>query len=351
MPERTAAADPGTDPVGAPPEPAPSTPGVLGRLLSVLRGRSARAAFVLTALGLCGYTVVDQWTQVRNGFAGIGWATSGLALLAVLVAWFAMLQVWRVLLTALGSPLPVRVAARVFFIGQLGKYLPGSVWSVVAQMELGQAHRVPRRRSATSAALTMVVSLLGALLTTAVTLPFFSDGTTGSYSWAFLAVPCVLACLHPRLLNPLLDRLLRLARQPALEQRISGRAITRATVWALLSWVVIGLHVWLLTVRLGAPLARALPLSLGGFAFAWSVGFLVILAPAGAGVREVILVAALSPVLGVGEATAVALVSRLLTVAADLIAAAAGTWFGRRHALAPTADGGDREEPRSADAT
>ncbi len=316
-------------------------PGMLGRLLSILRGRFARAAFVLTALGLCGYTVVDQWTQVRNGFAGIGWATSGLALLAILAAWFAMMQVWRVLLSALGSPLPMRVAARVFFIGQLGKYLPGSVWSVVAQMELGQAHQVPRRRSATSAALTMVVSLLAALLTTAVTLPFFSDGTTGSYSWAFLAVPLVLACLHPRLLNPLLDRLLKLARQPALEQRISGRAITRATVWALLSWMVVGLHVWLLTVRLGAPLARALPLSLGGFAFAWSVGFLVILAPAGAGVREVILVAALSPVLGVGEATAVALVSRLLTVAADLIAAAVATWFGRRHALAPTSDGGN----------
>ncbi len=341
MAERTAAADPGTDPVGAPPEPTPTT-GMLGRLLSILRGRFARAAFVLTALGLCGYTVVDQWTQVRNGFAGIGWATSGLALLAILAAWFAMMQVWRVLLTALGSPLPVRVAARIFFIGQLGKYLPGSVWSVVAQMELGQAHQVPRRRSATSAALTMVVSLLAALLTTAVSLPFFSDGTTGGYSWAFLAVPLVLGCLHPRLLNPLLDRLLKLARQPALEQRISGRAITRAAAWALLSWLVVGLHVWLLTVRLGAPLAHALPLSLGGFAFAWSVGFLVILAPAGAGVREVILVAALSPVLGVGEATAVALVSRLLTVAADLIAAAVATWFGRRHAPAPTADGGNR---------
>ena len=44
-------------------------------------------------------------------------------------------------------------------------------------------------------------------------------------------------------------------------------------------------------------------------------------APAGAGVREVLLTALLSPVLGVGAATAVALVSRALTTVGDLLAA------------------------------
>ncbi|MEY9965869.1 uncharacterized membrane protein YbhN (UPF0104 family) [Streptacidiphilus sp. MAP12-16] len=335
MPEQTAPAAAGAGPADASPEQLPPAPGVpahvLRRLLPVLRGRLARVVFVLIALGLCGYTVVDQWTQVKSGFAGIGWGPSGLALLTVLAAWFAMMQVWRVLLGAFGSPLPLRVGARVFFVGQLGKYLPGSVWSVVAQMELGQAHQVPRRRSATSAALTMLISLLAALLTSAVSLPFFSDGTTGGYDWAFLAVPAVLVCLHPRLLNPLLDRLLALTRRPPLEQRISGGAIFRAMAWALLSWVLVGLHVWLLTVPLGAAAAHALPLSVGGFAFAWSVGFLVVFAPAGAGVREAILIAALSPVLDLGRATAVALLSRLITVAADLVAAAAAAWFGRAH--------------------
>ncbi|MFG2525381.1 YbhN family protein [Streptomyces sp. NPDC048527] len=320
--------------------------GLLGRLLTVLRGRTARSLFVLAAVSLCAWTVVDQWTQVASGFSGIGWATSGAALLIVLLAWFAMMQVWRVLLAAFGSRLPLRAAARVFFVGQLGKYLPGSVWSVVAQMEMGQAHQVPRRRSATSAALTMLVSLVAALLITAVALPFLPNRTTGGYSWVFLAVPVVLTCLHPRLLNPLLDRLLALARRPALEQGISGRATAHATAWALVSWILIGLHIWLLTVRLGAPAVHALPLSIGGFAFAWSVGFLAILAPAGAGVREVILVAALSPVLDVGRATAVALVSRLLTVAADLIAAGVAAWYGRRCGRPSTAHDWTRGERR-----
>jgi hypothetical protein len=36
--------------------------------------------------------------------------------------------------------------ARILFLGQLGKYLPGSVWPVLAQMELGKTYRVPRHR-------------------------------------------------------------------------------------------------------------------------------------------------------------------------------------------------------------
>jgi uncharacterized membrane protein YbhN (UPF0104 family) len=60
------------------------------------------------------------------------------------------------------------------------------------------------------------------------------------------------------------------------------------------------------------------------------VGFLFVLAPAGAGVREVVLVATLTPMLGgdAGAATAIALVSRLVTVLADLIGAAAAGAFG-----------------------
>jgi uncharacterized membrane protein YbhN (UPF0104 family) len=134
-------------------------------------------------------------------------------------------------------------------------------------------------------------------------------------------------------LNPVLDRLLRLARRPALEQPLTGRAIAAALGWALASWVLYGAQIWLLAVRLGPPDGRGALIALGGFAFAWSVGFLVVFAPAGAGVREVVLVAILGAVLGTGAATAIALVSRGLMTLGDLLTAALAAWSGR-HAAA-----------------
>jgi hypothetical protein len=205
------------------------------------------------------------------------------------------------------------------FIGQLGKYLPGSVWPVLAQMELGHSYQVPRHRSATASVLTILLALLSGLLAALVTLPFVAGSTP--YRWAFLAAPVLLVLLHPRVLNRVLERLLRLTGRPPLERPLTGRALAGALAWAFASWILFGLQVWFLATRLGAPGGKTAALAVGGFAFAWCVGFLVVFAPAGAGVREVLLVAALGPVLGAGSATAVALVSRAAMTVGDLLTA------------------------------
>jgi uncharacterized membrane protein YbhN (UPF0104 family) len=295
-----------------------------GRLLG---SRAMRWGFVAAAVALGVYVVADQWTQVRAGLASMGLLAIAGALVAVLLGLVATMQVWRVLLAALGSPLAIRPTARVFFLGQLGKYLPGSIWPVVAQMELGTAHRVPRHRSASASVLTMLFCLLAGLLAALVTLPFAPGAR--SYRWVFLAAPVLLVCLFPQVLNRILDRLLRLAKRPALEQPLAGRAVAGALAWALASWVGFGLQIWLLAIRLGAPLGRAALLSVGGFAFAWCVGFVVVFVPAGAGIRDVLLIATLSPMLDVGKATAVALVSRVLMTAGDLITAGAAAALAR----------------------
>jgi hypothetical protein len=287
-----------------------------GRLLSA---RPVRWGFVAVTVGLGGYAVEREWPGVRAGLASIGPGTTAEALLCVLAGMLMTMQVWRALLAGLGSPLPFRAASRIMFIGQLGKYLPGSVWPVLAQMELGNGYRVPRHRSATASVLAMVVSLLTGLLTALATLPFVAGAT--AYRWAFAITPVLLACLHPRVLNAVVGRLLRLARRPPLDQPLTGRAMAAALAWSWSSWIFYGLQIWLLATRLGAPPGRTVLLAVGGFAFAWSVGFVVVLAPAGAGVRDVLLIATLSPVLGTGSATAVALMSRALMTAGDLLTA------------------------------
>lgn len=305
----------------------------MARAKALAGSTAVRVAFVLAAAALGGYAVADQWSEVRTGFAdfGVGAIIGSFAL--ILLALVAALLVWRSLLTAAGSRVPLASASRIYYVGQIGKYLPGAVWPVLAQMELGQAQRIPRRRSATVAVVTMLVSLAAGLLTAAVaTVAGLTGSATGGYDWAFLAVPVLLVGLHPRVLNPVIDRLLRLARRPPQEEPLTVRAIGAATLWSVGYWVLNGASVWLLVQRLGPSDGRAFLLATGGFAFAWCAGFLVVLAPAGAGVREVVLVAALSPVLSVGKATAVALASRLLTTVADLLSAGLAAWFGRKRA-------------------
>ena len=300
-----------------------------------VRPRSRRAALraVLLAVGLAlaAYALVRNGADLREALTRLTPWSLVAGLLAVLVGAFCSLLSWRALLTDLGSPLPLAPAVRVFFLSQLGKYVPGSVWTVVSQMELAREHGVPRSRSGTVGLLTLALSLAAGLLAAVVALPFAAGDALSRYWWAFLPVPLLLVALHPRTANPLLDRLLRLARRGGLERPLSGRGVTLALAWAVAAWVAYGVQAWVLAVDLDADPATTLPLAVGGFALAWTAGFLFVVAPAGAGVREVALVVALAPALGADEALLVALVSRALMTAGDLLWAGAAVVAARRH--------------------
>ena len=307
--------------------------GLLNLVTAVMGSKLVRWGFVAVTVGLGAYAVAREWGHVRSALASLGFLPVVGALVAVLAALLAAMQVWRVLLAALGSPLPARPAARIMFIGQLGKYLPGSIWPVLAQMELGNEYQVPRHRSASASVLTMLLTVLTGLLTALVALPFVAGST--NYAWALLAAPALLVLLVPRVLNAVLNRVLRLAKRPPLEVELTGRAMVRALAWSFVSWVCYGVQIWVLVLALGAPAGKGFLLALGGFAFAWTVGFLFVIAPAGAGVRDVLLALTLGLVIGHGAALAIALVSRVLATIADLVTAGAAAAFTRRPGAPP----------------
>jgi hypothetical protein len=296
----------------------------------ILASQATRWGFVVVAVGYGGYAISKRWADIGHALARIGLPTSLLALVCTLAALTASMWAWRVLLAGLGSPLPFGTAARIVFIGQLGKYLPGAVWPVLAQMELATEYNVPRLRTVTASTVNMLLGPITGLIVALVALPFAGGSTP--YRWAFTALPFLLACLHPRILNYLIGRALRFARRAPLEQPLTGRVIASALGWLLVSWILYGLQIWVLAIRVGAPSGIALPLSVGGFALAWSVGFLIVFLPAGAGAREVVLIAILGHPAGLtlAAADAVALLSRAATLAADVIMAGASALSNHR---------------------
>lgn len=301
-------------------------------LQRVIGSRSARWIYLVLALSLCAVAIAKYWDQVRNAAVELSWLPISIALACVWSGTGFALLAWRRMLAEIGSPLPLGAAARVFSLSQLGKYIPGSIWPFVAQVELGREHGVPRTRSAASLALSIVVNVITAWLVAAVMLPFAASETVRAYWWGLFAVPLLLAALHPALLNPMLDRLLRLARRGPLEHRLTGHGIAAVMLWCVASWIMFGLHVFVLARDLGATGAALLPAAVGGYAIAWTAGFLFVIAPAGAGVREVVLAASLASMLATGPVVLLVIASRLLITVGDLVWAGIGVLLGRAHA-------------------
>ena len=284
-----------------------------------------RVAFLVIAVVVIVLTVRRQGAGLGAAVARTGIAASVGSLAAALVGLFASAMVWRSLLSDLGSRLPMRTALHVFFLGQLGKYLPGSVFAVAAQMELGRSQGVSRSRVGTASLMFMGVLVAAGLLVASVALPLTSPDALRHYFWVLAVLPVGLVCLAPPVLTRLVATMLRVLRREPLERPLSWGGIGTSVAWALAMWAAYGVHVLLLLLPQHRTGSASLPLlALGGYALAWTVGFLFLLAPAGALLRETVLVLSLAPVLHGAAATAVAVVSRGVMTLGDLLWGGAG---------------------------
>lgn len=303
---------------------------------------------LLVAFAGLGYALVDQWDEVADSIQSLtvlGLAAS--ALVTVLAVGTTVLS-WRAVLAGLGARLPLRAAVRIFFVGQVGKYIPGSVWPVLAQMELASDYGVSRPKSASASLVVLALAVPCGGATAAVTLPFVSADVLGTYWWALAAVPVFAVLLYPAVLTRLLAFGFRVLKRPPLDEPLTLRSVTAGAGWLLVSFVFYGLATWLLARDLDPDVggARLVLLSVGAYALAWTAGFLVIFLPAGAVVREVVLALALSPALAAGPAGLLAVVARLLATVADLVWAGVGIAMRPRRPAAASAR--DSAEPVAA---
>jgi glycosyltransferase 2 family protein len=285
-------------------------------------------ALVQIALGIVLFALVvvataRNWSDVRDTVGRMSPLELVLAELLVLAGLGASVMTWRQSLQELGSRVRIRHAAKIYLVGQLGKYLPGSVWAVLLQMELARKVGVRRSRSFVAGIVAVGVNALTGILIGLLIIPSVAHNDWWRYAvFGCLAVACAVA-LTPPVLTRLVGLGLRLLRRPPLEASVTWPGMLRAAGWSLGSWLSYGMCVWVLAMGAGAPAGESFLVCLAGVALAMTAGFLVVVAPSGIGVREAVLVAALSPVLDTGEALSVALVVRLAFTLADLLAAAA----------------------------
>ncbi|MET3806692.1 hypothetical protein ABIB25_003712 [Nakamurella sp. UYEF19] len=288
-----------------------------------------RVGFLLLVLAFGAYWVIKN----RHSFADAAqritfWPIAGALVAGALGAWSGV-PAWRSVLAGLGSPLPLKDAQRVFLTGQLGKYIPGGVWTVVAQARLAKDLDVPTTRSATASLMSILLSVVTAASMGALCLGIAGRQILGDYGWTLWLVLPLVALLHPAVLVWAGRVVSRITRRNVPLQRIPARNLVIAAAWSIGGQVVNGLQFFLLVGMVGGTYPNPL-LAIGLFSTATAVGIVVIFASAGAGPRELLLAAGLNPLMPPGSAALVVLLSRAVLTVVDLVLAGIALRAGRR---------------------
>ena len=287
------------------------------------RGRAGRwrtAVVVAVVLACVAAALRSQWREVaaaewRLEPGMLALATVLLGVSFLLVAWL-----WGVAL-AERAEVPVRRGARIWFLANLARYVPGNVWSYVGAVELARKEGASRHDTLAVMALTQLLSVGVAVV---VGLPVLvaeraSLGRAALVGGAAVAAGAAALVLARRPLQGLLAR--RFPGVRLAELLPSPARAVRLGAGYLLYWAVTGLA-FAAFVRSLHPLAAAdIPVTVAAYAAAYAAGFLALFTPAGLGVRETVLVVAMSGVLPAGPAVAVAVGSRLWMTVVELAGA------------------------------
>lgn len=288
--------------------------------------RLARACghlVVAASLIYVGLRVHSNWQALSGWRPGIAiGVVGGISAVVYGIASFLLSAGWHSLLSAGGeSRISVLCAHRIYGRTQIAKYLPGNVFHFAGRHVLGRRLGITHP-TLVGATFGEVVGLVCAAAMISMAglffYPWLAPAVTsrvGSTSIVIASSAVVLAVYASA----------SLAGRLGMDMSTWGWMRTLTTLDRVVGYyVVFFVVIGLLLYWLSATAAPALQFSQAGavvtvFGAAWLAGYLVPGASAGIGVREAVLAAGLSDMLGESLAVAVALLFRVATICGDAL--------------------------------
>lgn len=272
----------------------------LKRLLLLLTG-----VFIAWALH-------GQWTAMRVAARElqVEWRWIAAASAAVLSVYALLIQSWRLLLRGWGGELAYLSAVRIWTIANLGRWIPGKVWSVGALSVLAAREGVSGAAAAGAAVLGTLLNI-GAGFGVAVIMGAEGLDTVypGFRMGALVATAAFIAGVWalPQLLPPVLAWFAVKRGAPVGTRQLSAGTLWAAAAMNALSWIGYGLAFALFARGVTPRISSDPALFIAVFTASYLIGYLVLFSPGGLGFREAALTVFLVGVGAAGQGDAVIL--------------------------------------------
>ena len=274
----------------------------------------------------------EQWVDTNRADLHVSldlWRTV-LASALVLATYLLLIEVWRAVLALSGSHLPRTAAVRIWFVSNLGKYLPGKVWQIGAMTAFVARYRIaPTVAGAAAIVITVANVAAGFAFVLVAAAKSLSVWGGPRAAWLLTIGLVVALCAAPLVAHGWSALAHRLGK-PALAVRIPLSAAVLSLAGSFLAWALYGIafRVFAFGIIGGAPGSW---LAWGAaYALSYLVGYLTLIVPGGVVVREVTLtqILTLLNLTTPAQAVIIALTSRLWLTVLELAPGIAALFIG-----------------------
>ncbi len=273
-------------------------------------------------IGLAGmaFLLRTMWThrdEMKDSFSHLTWSSLVGAVFFAFMSMSYLGWMWGRLLLRRGYKVPRAQLVSWYYTGQLGKYVPGGVWAVVGRAEMAVRGGVPRADAYSVTGLSMFTTYSAAALCAAL-------GSLLSWERPIIGAALLLALvvgLSVYAIAPLRQRLVGLLRKitSGTNELTAPKDMLALTIVQVPAWIMISLSTTITAHAFGAEVGVLHMFFVSSLS--WLIGFLVIGAPGGLGVRESIFTGLLSASIGTSTALSLAVASRMIFVSVDFLGA------------------------------
>ncbi|MDO8670334.1 MAG: lysylphosphatidylglycerol synthase domain-containing protein [Dehalococcoidia bacterium] len=316
--------------------------------------RALRWGIICLVIAFWGLYIWRNWDSLLSHQWEVNFYWLALSFLVVLVFWLSLPIIWHRALIAAGGSLRLRVAARLWALSMLARYLPGGMWHIAGRVYMAEEAGESRTIVFVSTVIEQVLSLMTTMLIFLVSVPFW-DADYARFAPVLLLVIPLAFSIHPVVLSRLGTLAIRLAGRKQGGNKagvLPGepfvppgyRAILFIAALYVLPNILAALSLYLAAAAVGPVSPDQLPAFAGAYTIGWIAGFFAFFAPSGLGVREGAITLLLTPVVGAPVALAASILNRVVFSLGEAVFVAAcwaltrGDVKGKR---GPSAEGGE----------
>lgn len=234
---------------------------------------------------------------------------------------------WAKLIRSTGEKFSIKDAVLVFSLSQFAKYIPGNVAQHIGKATLAKSYKLKLPNIITSMVMEIVLLVLSGSLLSAIFLPFISEHyfmeVTGLPPIWYFVIILICVIVSPFILFWFINN----KRPEFLKRRIGADKILvpRIGVTSLcflyytVGFISMGAMTGIIAKVFFNVDGNFYIVLTGIYIISWIAGFLMPGAPAGMGIREIILVTVLSVVFTPGVAVGLTVFLRFISIIGDVI--------------------------------
>jgi len=288
----------------------------IGKILKT----SAKVFIILTIFYFLGKTLYQNWRQIDFRQLHLNIVLLITSIFFLWVHFLSSVLGWKLILDKLDVSLPFLKGIKIMFYSQLGKYLPGKIWTFVGRMHFCQKVGIPNSKTFISMVLELALTVLSGILIFLISLLLGSRFKMDINPFLLVTVAVlILMIIHPKILVRLINFFLRWLKKEQIKIDLNFSQIFVLTAYYCIIWFCFGIAFYFLINSVTFITPSKIPIITGSFAISSTIGAVALFAPAGLGVREGILALLLNNFFPISLAILLSLLSRLWVSIGELV--------------------------------